>query len=174
MDLRYPIGNFQPPAGMSEAQRRNVIEGLVAAPASVRAAVRGLNEAQLDTPYRDGGWTVRQVVHHLADSHLNAYVRCRLAVTEPEPTIKPYDENLWAALEDARTAPVETSLVMLEALHDRWTRLLRSLRQADFLRALRHPEHGRVTLDWAISLYEWHGRHHIAHITGLRERKGWS
>ena len=140
----------------------------------MREAIRGLNEKQLDTPYRDGGWTVRQVVHHVPDSHLNAYTRVKLALTENAPTIKPYDEAAWAALPDSRSTPIETSLRMLEALHERWTGLLRSMKPEDFQRRFTHPEHGKTfTLDWLVAMYAWHGRHHVAHITSLRERMGW-
>lgn len=132
-----------------------------------------MNEEQLDTPYRDGGWTVRQVVHHVADSHMNAYVRFRLALTEQEPVIKPYDEAAWAELADAKDAPPEISLALIDALHNRWTRLLRSMSGADFLKQFRHPELGAVPLEKNLALYAWHGKHHVAHITGLRERMQW-
>jgi uncharacterized damage-inducible protein DinB len=150
-----------------------MIESIAAAPENFRAAVTGLNGAQLDTPYRDGGWTVRQVIHHVADSHMNSYVRFRLALTENEPTIKAYDEKLWAELPDARTAPVEISLAMIEALHRRWVLLLKSFGPSDFARTVRHPQHGTMTLDDAVALYEWHGRHHTAHITALRAARNW-
>ena len=138
------------------------------------AAVRGLNVSQLETPYREGGWTVRQVTHHLPDSHMNAYIRWRLALTETEPTIKPYDEAAWANLEDAAHAPVDVSLDLLNSLHDRWVRLLRSLKPEDFARSFRHPDFGVKTLEWMLFLYAWHGRHHTAHITELRKQKGWN
>lgn len=150
-----------------------MIEVIAAAPLRMREAVAGLSERQLDTAYRDGGWTVRQVVHHVPDSHLNAYVRTKLALTENEPTIKPYDEAAWAKLEDSRVTPVETSLVLLESLHARWCDLLRSIAERDFARTFRHPEHGLVTLDWLLAIYAWHSRHHVAHITALRERMRW-
>lgn len=147
---------------------------IAAAPDQLRAAVAGLSPAQLDTPYRPNGWTVRQVVHHLPDSHLNAYTRIKLALTEEEPTIKPYEEARWAELPDARTGPVELSLALLEFLHQRWLLLLRNLAAADFARQFRHPEHGRMfALDEALALYAWHGEHHVAHITSLRRRMGW-
>jgi hypothetical protein len=139
----------------------------------LRGAAAGLDNQRLDTPYRPGGWTVRQVVHHLPDSHLNSYVRFRLALTEDEPIIKPYDESRWAELTDARTAPVEISLAFIESLHRRWMLLLRSLAPADLARQFRHPELGVVSLDRNLALYAWHGRHHVAHITSLRERMGW-
>jgi len=178
MDLQYPIGKFQwggvkwGGVGTDE-QRRQLIDQIDQAPAQLRQAVAGLTEEQIDTPYRPGGWTVRQVVHHLPDSHMNAYGRFRLALTEDEPTIKPYDQERWAALEDARTAPAELSLSLLEPLHRRLVLLLRSLRPEDFARTFRHPEMGVVTLDRLLGMYAWHGRHHIAHITSLRDRRGW-
>ena len=139
----------------------------------MRSAVSGLSDAQLDTPYRDGGWTVRQVVHHVPDSHVNSYIRFKFALTENEPTIKPYDENLWATLIDATTLPVEPSLRLLEGLHERWAAFLRSLSEADVKRKFTHPEIGTITVDQYISLYAWHSKHHVAHITTLREMKGW-
>ena len=178
MDLKYPIGKFtweRTGEGLlaSEAERRGWLRDIEETPTRLRAAVAGLTEDQLNTPYRPGGWTVRQVVHHLADSHLNGYIRFRLALTENEPTIKPYDQELWAQLRDARTAPAELSLTLLESLHQRWGQLLRSVEPADFARALKHPEMGRVTLEKYLAMYAWHGRHHVAHITGLRERSNW-
>ena len=178
MDLQYPIGEFawnRSGEGLlaSEAERQQWLAEIEAAPARLRAAVAGLTEAQLDTPYRPGGWTVRQVVHHLADSHLNSYMRFRLALTENEPTIKTYDQQLWADLGDARTAPAVLSLTLLDALHQRWIMLLRSLKPQDFSRTLKHPELGRVTLEKYLALYAWHGKHHVAHITSLRQRSGW-
>ena len=152
---------------------RVAIDEIAAAPAKVRAALQGLNDAQLDTPYREGGWTLRQVAHHVPDSHMNAYIRLRLALTEKEPTIKPYDEAAWAKLEDAEHAPVEVSLRLLEPLHERWVRLLRSMKPEDFARTFVHPEHGARTLDWLLFLYAWHGRHHTAHITELKKQKNW-
>lgn len=172
-DLRYPVGKFKMDGKITEAGRTALIEGIAQAPAKLRAAVAGLSAERLDTPYRPGGWTVRQVVHHLPDSHLNAYVRLKLALTEDVPTIKTYEQQRWAELDDARTAPVEVSLTLLESLHQRWTLLLRHLQPADFARSFRHPELGLVTLDQQLGLYEWHGRHHVAHITSLKERMGW-
>jgi hypothetical protein len=172
-DLRYPIGKFEPPATFTDDLRRQSVRQIADAPDHLRAAVRGLTDQQLDTPYREGGWTVRQVVHHVPDSHINAYIRLRLALTEQEPTIKPYIEKLWAELLDARTAPVDTSLILLESLHKRWVMLLESLKPQDFSKTWRHPEQGLRTLDWMVGLYAWHGRHHVAHITSLRERMGW-
>jgi uncharacterized damage-inducible protein DinB len=173
MDLRYPIGPFQYDGPLTDEQRQHLIDQIEAAPGKLRAAVEGLSLDQLDTPYRPGGWTVRQVVHHLPDSHLNSYVRFRLALTEDEPTIKPYFEDRWAELDDARHAPIDISLALLDALHRRWVLLLRSLSERDFARTFSHPELGVVSLEKNVSLYAWHGRHHIAHITSLRERMGW-
>jgi uncharacterized damage-inducible protein DinB len=173
MDSRYPIGKFELPKDVTPALRQAAIVDIAATPAKVRAAVAGLSDAQLDTPYREGGWTVRQVVHHIADSHMNAYVRCRLALTETQPTMKPYEQEAWANLEDARSAPVEVSLKLIEPLHERWVRLLRSMKAEDYARTLLHPEHGVKNLDWLLFIYCWHGKHHTAHITRLREQKGW-
>ena len=173
MDLQYPIGRFVWSGASSDSDRKRYIDEIAEAPQQLRAAVAGLSDAQLDTPYRPGGWTVRQVVHHVPDSHLNSYVRFRLALTEKEPTIKPYDESQWAELTDARTAPIEASLALLESLHARWVLLLRSLNPDDFAREFRHPELGTVSLDKNLALYAWHGRHHVAHITSLRDRMGW-
>ncbi|HEY4219277.1 MAG TPA: putative metal-dependent hydrolase [Gemmatimonadaceae bacterium] len=173
-DLRFPIGRFQRPALLTPEQRRDAIDSIAGTPARLRAAVAGLTPAQFDTPYRPDGWTVRQVVHHVPDSHANAFIRFKLALTEDVPTIKPYDEAAWAKLEDARTTPIETSLTLLDALHDRWNRILNAMSDADFARLLRHPENGPMTLDQMLALYEWHGRHHVGHITSLRERNGWT
>jgi hypothetical protein len=173
MDLQYPIGKFQWGGAVAAQQREQLIDQIEQAPAQLRQALAGLTEAQVDTPYRPGGWTVRQVVHHLSDSHMNAYVRFRLALTEDEPTIKPYDQERWAILEDARTAPPELSLSLLESLQRRWVLLLRSLSAVDFVRTFRHPEMGVVTLDKYLGMCAWHGRHHIAHITSLRDRMRW-
>jgi hypothetical protein len=173
MDLQYPIGKFQWEGVITDERRAQLIDQIKQAPAQLRQALAGLTEEQIDSTYRPGGWTVRQVVHHLPDSHMNLYVRFRLALTEDEPTIKPYNQEHWAALEDARTAPVELSLSLLESLHRRFVLLLRSLRPEDFARTFRHPELGVVTLDKYLGMAAWHGRHHIAHITSLRERMGW-
>ncbi len=173
MDLRYPIGKFKYEGELSDEQRGRAIRQIAEAPAKLRAAVQGLNDEQLNTPYRPEGWTVRQVVHHLPDSHLNAYTRFKLGLTEEEPMVKPYDEVRWANLADTRDTPVEVSLVLLDFLHRRWVILLASLRPLDFARRFRHPELGAMTLDKNLALYAWHGRHHVAHITSLRERMGW-
>ena len=172
-DLRYPVGKHQRPETLNAAQRQAAIETIAATPRAMREAVHGLDDAQLDTPYRPEGWTVRQVVHHVPDSHMNAYTRTKLALTETAPTIKPYDESAWAMLEDSRSTPIETSLTLLEMLHDRWVRILRSMNAADFARTLNHPENGVMSLDQLLALYDWHGRHHVAHIARLRERNGW-
>ncbi len=172
-DLRYPIGGFSFEGSATADDRRDWIEQIAAAPAKLRAALEGLSASQLDTPYREGGWTLRQVAHHVPDSHLNSYVRVRLALTEDEPVIKPYREDRWAELIDARTAPVEISLALLDSLHQRWVMLLRSLTPADFARTFRHPELGLMTLEKNLALYAWHGRHHVAQITSLRERMRW-
>ena len=173
MDPRYPIGKFQQPLEVTSALRQQAIEIVAETPAKLRAAASELSPTQLDTPYREGGWTVRQVVHHVADSHLNAYIRHRLALTEEQPTIKPYEENLWAQLPDAKTSPVEISLALLDSLHDRWVRLWRSLTADQFGRVFVHPGHGPCTVDWLLFLYAWHGRHHTAHVTTLRQQKSW-
>jgi hypothetical protein len=172
MDLRYPIGRFERPAPATPEHRNEWIDTIAAAPARYREAVRGLSDAQLDTPYRPDGWTVRQVIHHVADSHMNSFIRFRLALTEDEPAIKPYDEAKWALLKDA-AEPVEVSLKLIESLHHRWVVMLRSLSGADFSRTARHPDLGVIDLDFLLALYAWHSRHHEAHITGLRRRNGW-
>jgi uncharacterized damage-inducible protein DinB len=172
-DLQYPIGKFEIKRGTSHEQRLALIESIAQTPARLRAAVANLSTAQLDEPYRPGGWTVRQVVHHLPDSHLNAYTRFKLGLTEAEPTIKPYDENGWAMLEDGRCADPEMSLALLDALHKRWVLFLSSVKPEEFTRRINHPESGILSLDALLQGYEWHGRHHVAHITSLREKKGW-
>ncbi|MCU1257257.1 MAG: putative metal-dependent hydrolase yfiT [Bryobacterales bacterium] len=170
----YPVGKFAMQAQSDAASRAEWIKEIAQTPAHLAEAIRGLKPAQLDTPYREGGWSVRQVIHHVADSHMNSYVRFRLALTEDEPEIKPYAEQLWAQLPDARTAPPELSLALLHPLHERWVLLLRSFAEPDWSRSYRHPEMGLVTLDEALQLYAWHGRHHTAHITNLREALGWN
>jgi DinB family protein len=173
MDVRYPVGRYQAPEVISAAQRSLWIRQIETLPTRLRETVSGWSDAQLDTPYRPGGWTVRQVVHHLPDSHLNSYTRFRLALTEDSPVIKPYDEAAWAELPDAKTASIAPSLALLEGLHARWTALLRSLDEAAFARTFRHPELGEIRLDWTLGLYDWHCRHHLGHITGLRTRERW-
>jgi uncharacterized damage-inducible protein DinB len=167
-DLQYPIGKFSFPDTTTPAQRQTWIQEIARAPLELRGAVAGLSEEQLDTPYRPGGWTVRQVVHHVPDSHMNAFVRFKLALTEDQPTIKPYDEALWAKLSDA-ALPVEPSLGLLEALHIRWVRLLETMSERDYQRTFVHPESGSWRLDQYLAQYAWHGRHHVAHIAQLRK-----
>jgi uncharacterized damage-inducible protein DinB len=173
-DPRYPIGKFERRDTLTPDERRQCIDTIAAVPQKMREAIRGLDDRKLDTPYRDGGWTVRQVVHHVPDSHMNAFIRLKLALTEDSPTIKPYEESQWAKLADATETPIETSLTLLETLHKRWDIVLRSLHDGDFRRTFRHPDHqGTLTLDWLLAMYSWHGRHHVAHVTSLRERMGW-
>ncbi len=172
-DLRYPVGKFHYEGPLNEEQKRAFLDEVEQTPAKLRAAVASLSEKQLDTPYRPGGWTVRQVVHHMPDSHMNSYVRFKLALTEDEPTIKPYAEDRWAELADGQSTPIEVSLTLLETLHDRWIRLLRSLTPEEWKRTFRHPDLGPMTLEKTLALYAWHGRHHVSHITYLREREGW-
>ncbi|MDP1569218.1 MAG: putative metal-dependent hydrolase [Vicinamibacterales bacterium] len=170
--LQYPIGRPTLEATLSDARRRELIDQIAAAPGAMAAAVAGLSEAELDTPYRPGGWTVRQLVHHVADSHINAYIRCKFALTEKRPTIMPYDQDAWASLTDARTLPPAASLALLAALHERWVTMWRALGGAEFARELHHPENGPMTLDAVLGMYAWHGRHHVAQLTGWREREG--
>ena len=172
-DLSYPIGKFQYDQPFTDEARRQCIDQIAEAPHKLRQAVAGLTDAQLDTRYRAGGWTVRQVVHHVADSHLTSYGRFRLALTEDTPVVKPFPEERWAELPDARTAPVDVSLALLEALQERWVMLLRSLTPEQLERAFHHADLGLVPLHKNIALYAWHGRHHVAHVTGLRERMKW-
>jgi len=172
-DPRYPVGKFSFDGNMTEQQKAQCLDEIEQTPARLRAAVRGLNDQQLDTPYREGGWTVRQVVHHVPDSHMNSYVRFKLALTEDEPTIRPYMENLWAELPEAKSAPIELSLMLLESLHQRWMLALRGIKPEEWKRNLRHPEMGLLSLEKTLALYAWHGRHHVAHVTSLRERMGW-
>ena len=173
--LRFPVGRFERlTVPLDAAARRAHLDTLEQAPARFRALVEGRSDRELDTPYRPDGWTVRQVVHHVPDSHMNAFIRFKLALTEDRPTIKPYDEAAWANLEDARTTPIETSLSLLDALHDRWVRVLNAMSPTDFARELNHPENGIMSLDQVLALYDWHGKHHVAHITGLRQRNGWT
>lgn len=172
-DPQYPIGKFQPLPATTEQDRDAFLAEIALSPEHLRSALAGLSDAQLDTPYREGGWTVRQVVHHLFDSHANAYIRFKLALTEEEPTIKPYMEALWAELPEARTAPVEISLSLFDYLHQRWVLMMRAMGPSDWERRFRHPERGVMTLESTLALYAWHGRHHVAHITELRKRNGW-
>jgi len=172
-DHRYPIGKFSFPQSITADQRTQLITEIAEAPAKLRAAVKGLDAQQLNTPYRDGGWTVRQVVHHVPESHMNAYIRFKLALTEDNPAIKPYDEAEWAKLPDVADTPIETSLTMLDALHDRWVRTLGGIDEAGWKRTFQHPDFGSVKLEGNLALYAWHGNHHVAHITKLRARNGW-
>ncbi len=171
--LRYPIGRALRGEAFTEQQRKPAIEGIAELPKNLRAAVSGLSDQQLDTPYRPGGWTVRQLVHHVADSHMNAYVRVRLALTEEWPTIVVYQEARWAELADARSGAVSSSLDLLQSLHTRWVQLLLSLEDPDWKRGYVHPENGRQSIEQALMIYDWHGRHHSAHVTRLAERMGW-
>jgi uncharacterized damage-inducible protein DinB len=172
-DMRFPVGKFHYDGPLTPEQQKSFLEAIAQTPAQLRAAIKGLSDSQLDTPYRPEGWTVRQVVHHVPDSHLNAYVRFKLALTEEDPTIKPYAEDRWAELADTKATPVEVSLTLTDSLHDRWVRLLRSLAPEQWKRTFRHPEMGPMTLEKTLALYAWHGRHHVAHITELRKRMSW-
>jgi uncharacterized damage-inducible protein DinB len=172
-EARFPIGDFAIDPDFTPAKRRRWLQQMRETPQRLAAAVSGLDEEQLDTPYREGGWTPRQVVHHLTDAHINGFVRFKLALTEDQPPIKTYEEHLWAETADGRDAPVEVSLRLLAALHQRWMILLESLSESQFGRAFSHPQRGRMTIDKAIQLYAWHGLHHSAHITSLRARRGW-
>jgi len=169
-DLRYPVGKFKFPETVSLDDRNRFVDEIAGTPARLKAAVAGLSAEQLDTPYRPGGWTVRQLVHHVPESHMNSYIRYKWALTEDEPTIKAYFEDRWAELSDARTSPIEPSLALLESLHQRWITLLRGLTEEDWKRTFRHPDLGLIRLDQNAALYAWHGPHHVAHITSLRER----
>lgn len=172
VDLSYPVGRFDRHAARTAESRRAAIDDLAALPARMRDAVEGLSDAQLDTPYRPGGWTVRQLVHHVADSHMNGLIRTKLALTEPHPTIKPYDQDAWVGLADVRL-PIAVSISILDGVHERWTAICRSLADADFARTFVHPDLGQLTLDAHVHLYGWHSRHHVAHVTALRRREGW-
>lgn len=176
-DLRYPIGKFEwiPPENEKQMAKRRAhyIDVLAQLPENFRNALSGLSPEQLDTPYRPEGWTVRQLAHHVPDSHANSYIRFKLALTEYEPTIKTYKEDMWAKLADTANTPVEVSLQLLDALHTRWVTLLRSMDSSDFARTLRHPEQGVIDLNRSLALYAWHSAHHTAHVTSLRKRMGW-
>ncbi len=172
--LRYPIGKFSPPQQISPEERQHHIAEIESLPQKMRQAVENLSDAQLDTPYREGGWTIRQVVHHVPDSHLNGYIRFKWTLTEEQPTIKLYYEDRWATLSDAQDTPPEVSLRLLEALHQRWVILLKNMQEEDWAKTFMHPEQGRlVRLDTALALYAWHGKHHLAHIQSLKDRRGW-
>jgi uncharacterized damage-inducible protein DinB len=172
-DPRYPIGKFSYNGPLTAEQRQQFLNDIEQTPRKLRAAVSGLSEQQLNTPYREGGWTVRQLAHHVPDSHMNSYIRFKLALTEDDPTIKPYLEDRWAELPEAKRAPVDVSLALLDSLHQRWMLMLRNLTDADWQRTFRHPEMGPMTLEKNLALYSWHGRHHVAHVTSLREKMGW-
>jgi hypothetical protein len=172
-DPRYPVGKFTYSNPPDEAQRKQFIDDIEKTPAALRAAIKGLSLQQIETPYRDGGWTVRQVVHHVPESHMNAYIRFKLGLTEDTPTIKPYEEDRWAKTGDVQSTPLEVSLTLLDSLHDRLVRLLRSLKPEEWKRQFNHPEMGPMPLEKNLALYAWHGRHHVAHITELRKRMGW-
>lgn len=172
-DPRYPIGRFERPDTITADDRSRFIGEIEALPTQIRASIAGLDEAQLDTPYREGGWTLRQVIHHLADSHINSFIRFKLALTEDSPTITAYKEDMWAETADSRAMDVQASLAVLEGLHKRWVTLLRSLSDSDFERTFRHPERGLMRLDVNLALYAWHGKHHAEHITRLRSQKSW-
>lgn len=172
-DIRFPVGDFAPDPDITPEKRRAWIEQLAQAPARLRVALSGLSEDQINTRYREGGWTLKQVVHHLADAHLNGFIRFKLALTEERPAIKTYEEALWSETADGRDAPVELSLNLFEALHARWIILLESLPEGAFARTFCHPQRGELSIDKALQLYAWHCVHHTAHITKLRERKGW-
>ena len=172
-DPRFPVGKFHYDGPPTEAQKQEWLDQIAVTPVQLRAAIKGLSDQQLDTPYREGGWTVRQVIHHVPDSHINSYVRFKLALTEDAPTIKTYAEDRWAELSDTKATPIEVSLTLLESLHDRWVRLLRSLSPEDWKKTFRHPDLGPMTLEKTLALYAWHGRHHVAHITELRKQMSW-
>lgn len=173
-DSKYPIGPFNPKGEpLSADERSALIDAIATHPEGMRRAVSGLSEEQLDTPYREGGWTVRQVVHHVADSHLNSYIRFKLAVSQDSPTINAYDQDRWAEMPDAKGGGVELSLSILDGLHARWATFLRGLGPEQFARTLHHPEIGAVSVDFLLELYGWHGAHHEAHVNRLRERMGW-
>jgi len=171
-DLSYPIGEFRLPGTLTRDEQRDAIASIADTPNRLRDAVAGLSDDQLDTPFRPGGWTVRQLVHHIVDSHINGYVRLKLALTEDAPTIRPYNQVEWAQLPDSRE-PISVSLDMLDALHQRWVLLWNGLSPDDWSRPFHHPESGEMRVDELAALYAWHGAHHIAHITSLRQRKGW-
>ncbi|HSZ62107.1 MAG TPA: bacillithiol transferase BstA [Terriglobales bacterium] len=174
-DPRYPIGKFSYSGPLTAEQKHRCLTDIEQTPARLRAALSELSDEQLNTPYRDGGWTLRQLAHHVPDSHMNSYIRCKLALTEDNPTVKPYMEDLWAELPEAKQAPIEISLALLDSLHQRWIwiLMLRKLTDADWQRTFRHPDLGPMSLEKNLALYSWHGRHHVAHVTALREKMGW-
>ncbi len=170
-DLRFPVGKFEKPLEMTDERRRNFIQTVAELPTKLRIACEGLSENQLETQYRPEGWTVKQVIHHVADSHSQSFSRFKLGLTENCPTIKPYSEADWAELADAKHAPVESSLAIIEGTHARWTLLLNSMSDADFAKKLNHPERGEYDLDYFLSLYDWHSRHHLAHVLSVKNEK---
>ena len=172
-DPRYPIGKFSFDGTLTPDQKKQYLHDIEQTPSRFRAVVHGLSDQQLNTPYREGGWTVRQVTHHVPDSHMNAYIRFKLALTEDEPTIRPYMEDRWAELPEAKQAPVEVSLALLDNLHQRWTMMLKNMSEANWKRNFQHPEMGLMSLEKTLALYSWHGLHHTAHVTVLREKMGW-
>ena len=172
-DPRYPIGKFDRKITVTKEMRREFINTIESLPSQLRKEVENLSEQQLDTPYREDGWTIRQVVHHLPDSHINAYVRFKLALTEDNPAIKTYEEHLWAELPDSVKTPIDVSLNLLESLHARWAILLRSMTDEQFEKTFQHPEWGNITLSKTLALYAWHSKHHLAHITELKKKMGW-
>lgn len=172
MDMKYPIWKFKFDDEITNSITQDWINEIEELPRLLRDAVKDLDNEQLDRPYRPGGWTVQQVIHHIADSHMNAYIRFKLALTEEKPVIKPYNETKWAELSDYKL-PIDIALSLLEALHKRWTNLLRSLTPADMEKTFMHPDSGEVSVGKNIGIYAWHGRHHLAHITSLCNRKGW-
>ena len=172
-DPRYPIGKFSFDGPLTTDQKKQYLNDIEQTPGRLRTAVRGLSDQQLNTPYREGGWTVRQLAHHVPDSHMNAYIRFKLALTEDEPTIRPYMEDRWAELPESKQAPIDVSLALLDSLHQRWTLVLRNIPDADWKRTFRHPEMGLLSLEKTLALYAWHGKHHVAHVTALREKMGW-
>ena len=172
-DPRYPIGKFDRKITVTKEMRREFINTIESLPSQLRKEVENLSEQQLDTPYREDGWTIRQVVHHLPDSHINAYVRFKLALTEDNPAIKTYEEHLWAELPDSVKTPIDVSLNLLESLHARWAILLRSMTDEQFEKTFQHPEWGNINLSKTLALYAWHGKHHLAHITELKKKMVW-
>ena len=172
-DLRFPIGKFNPPQEVPPEMREKFIQTIEELPEKFRQAVSGLNEEQIDMPYRPEGWTIRQLVHHVADSHINSFCRFKLGLSEEIPTIKPYDEALWAEMPDSKNAPINLSLNLIDGIHARWTMLLKSMTEEDFAREINHPERGTMSLNVLLALYDWHSRHHTAHVTNLRERNNW-
>lgn len=172
-DPRYPIGRFDRNINVTKETRIDFIKTIEKLPAQLRKEVEPLNDEQLNTRYREEGWTIRQVVHHIPDSHLNAYVRFKLALTEDSPQIKTYEEHLWAELPDTFNTPIEVSLQLLQSVHTRWTFLLNALSEKQFERTFQHPDWGNITLSRTLALYAWHSKHHLAHITELKKRMGW-